>query len=181
MIGPFTIAKLARATGFGVETIRFYERRGLISQPKRPENGGARDYGPEVIDRLQFIRQGKEIGFSLSEISELLELRDDGESGCEAVRERAITKRREIDEKLHALTEMRGVLDDLIARCPGQGNLTKCPILDAMESGGSDADVPERFPWCGRKPGKRCGRSEQTSARAFQDGKSSLRLFSPHS
>ena len=130
---PFTIGKAAKATGVGVETIRFYERRGLIPQPKRPENGGARDYGPEVVDRLQFIRQGKEIGFSLSEISELLVLRDDGQSGCEAVRERAILKRREIDEKLLALTQMRGVLDDLITRCPGQGNLTHCTILDAMD------------------------------------------------
>lgn len=130
---PFTIGKAAKATGVGVETIRFYERRGLIPQPKRPENGGARDYGPEVVDRLQFIRQGKEIGFSLSEISELLVLRDDGQSGCEAVRERAILKRREIDEKLLALTQMRGVLDDLITRCPGQGNLTHCAILDAMD------------------------------------------------
>ncbi len=132
---PFTIGKAAKATGIGVETIRFYERRGLIPQPKRPENGGARDYGPEVIDRLQFIRQGKEIGFSLSEISELLVLRHDGQSGCAAVRQRAITKRREIDEKLNALTQMRGVLDDLIARCPGQGSLTDCAILGAMDAG----------------------------------------------
>ena len=56
-------------------------------------------------------------------------------TGCDAVRQRAITKRREIDEKLHALTQMRGVLDDLIARCPGQGNLTNCAILDAMDVG----------------------------------------------
>lgn len=131
---PFTIGKVAKATGVGVETIRFYERRGLIAQPRRPNGGGARDYDADTVARLRFIRQAKDIGFSLAEIGELLSLRDDGEAGCGTVRARAISKRRDIEDKLLKLREMRNLLDDLIAGCPGKGHLSECTILEAMES-----------------------------------------------
>lgn len=129
---PFTIGKVAKAAGVGVETIRFYERRGLIAQPRRPGNGGARDYDADTVARLRFIRQAKDIGFSLAEITELLLLRDDGRAGCETVRARAISKRRDIEDKLQKLREMRDVLDGLIVGCPGKGHLSECTILEAM-------------------------------------------------
>lgn len=130
---PFTIGKVAKTTGVGVETIRFYERRGLIAQPNRPKGGGSRDYDADTVARLRFIRQAKDIGFSLSEIAELLALRDDGETGCDTVRARAIAKRRDIEGKVRKLNEMRDLLDDLIAACPGKGHLSGCTILEAME------------------------------------------------
>ena len=132
---PFTIGKVAKATGLGVETIRFYERRGLITQPKSPRDGGARIYGEETVARLRFIRQGKEIGFSLAEISELLAIRDGGAAGCESVRARAVAKRQEIVRKMETLRQMGAVLDDLIARCPGEGHLAGCAIFEAMDRG----------------------------------------------
>lgn len=131
---PFTIGSLARATGVGVETIRFYERRGLVAQPNRPKYGGARDYDAETVTRLRFIRHAKDIGFSLAEVAELLALRDDSRASCTTVRARAITKRRDIEDKLEKLEGMRDLLDDLIAACPGEGHLSECTILEAMES-----------------------------------------------
>ncbi|NNF71342.1 MAG: MerR family transcriptional regulator [Rhodobacteraceae bacterium] len=133
-MNPFTIGRLARATGVGVETIRFYERRGLIAQPNRPKDGGARDYDVETVARLRFIRHAKDIGFSLAEVAELLALRDDRSAGCATVRARAISKRRDIEDKLEKLKGMRDLLDDLIAACPGEGHLSECTILEAMES-----------------------------------------------
>ncbi len=132
-VKPFTIGKVAQATGLGVETIRFYERRGLITQPRRPHDGGARNYGEKTVARLRFIRQGREIGFSLAEISDLLSMRDSGAIGCESVRARAISKRQEIDQKMETLSHMGTVLDDLIARCPGRGDLANCSIFAAMD------------------------------------------------
>lgn len=131
---PFTIGKLARATGVGVETIRFYERRGLIAQPNRPKDGGARDYDVKTVARLRFIRHAKDIGFSLAEVAELLALRDDSNAICATVRARAISKRRDIEDKLAKPKDMRDFLDDLIAACPGEGHLSECTILEAIKS-----------------------------------------------
>ena len=71
-----TIGKVADVVGVGVETIRFYERRKLIEQPSRPREGGYRNYSDATVKRLHFIRRAQELGFSLKEIAELLELRD---------------------------------------------------------------------------------------------------------
>ncbi|SEM30548.1 MerR family transcriptional regulator, mercuric resistance operon regulatory protein [Roseovarius azorensis] len=133
-MNAFTIGKVARATGVSVETIRFYERRGLIAQPNRPKDGSARDYDVETVARLRFIRHAKDIGFSLAEVAELLALRDDRSAGCATVRAQAISKRRDIKDKLEKLKGMRDLLDDLIAACPGEGHLSECTILEAMES-----------------------------------------------
>ncbi len=131
---PFTIGKVANAAGVGVETVRYYERLGLITQPKRPNRGGARDYDDNTVARLRFIRQAKDIGFSLAEIAELLALRDGGAAGCQSVRARAILKRRDIEDKLSKLKDMRDSLDDPIAACPGTGHLSDCTILKAIGS-----------------------------------------------
>jgi DNA-binding transcriptional MerR regulator len=86
MATGMTISRAAEQAGVGVETIRFYERRGLIRQPARPKTGGYRFYDDGVVERIRFIRQAQELGFSLREIAELLSLRADPGADCTAVR-----------------------------------------------------------------------------------------------
>src|SRR3546814_13734856 len=82
----FTIGRAAKAANISVETIRFYERRGLIAQPRKPAGGGAREYDEDAVARLRFVRQAQDIGFSLSEIGEHLPLRTDPGADCAEVR-----------------------------------------------------------------------------------------------
>jgi len=93
-----TIGKVARLAGIGVETIRFYEREGLIEEPPRRESG-YRQYPEDTVHRLRFIRRAKELGFTLKEIKELLALRIDPETTCEDIRRRANTKINDIEAK----------------------------------------------------------------------------------
>lgn len=132
-MSQFTIGRAAKAAGVNVETIRFYERKGLIEQPPKPAGGGPREYDGETISRIRFVRQAQEIGFSLREIGELLSLRADPDADCADVRNRAIEKRQEVQVKLDQLSHMREALDDLIASCPGGGDVKACTILEAME------------------------------------------------
>lgn len=127
-----TIARAARAAGVGVETIRFYERRGLVAQPRKPASG-FREYDADAVTRIRFIRQAQELGFSLREIEELLSLRADPDADCAEVRTQAAVKRDEVERKIAHLERIRGALDTLIASCPGSGALRACTILDAIE------------------------------------------------
>jgi DNA-binding transcriptional MerR regulator/copper chaperone CopZ len=127
-----TISRAAERAGVGVETVRFYERRGLIKQPPRPRGGGFRSYGEDVVEHIRFIRQAQELGFSLREIRELLSLRADPAADCGEVRKQALTKREEVDRKITQLRHIRAALDELIATCPGGGGLRACTIIDAM-------------------------------------------------
>lgn len=130
----FTISRAAKAADVNVETVRFYERRGLIEPPPRPAGGGIREYDSDTVARIRFIRQAQDIGFSLREISELLSLRADPNADCADVRARAIEKREEVLAKLEQLSRICDALDVLIARCPGGGeDLTCCTILGVME------------------------------------------------
>src|SRR3546814_6002164 len=99
----FTISRAAKAANVNVETVRFYERRGLIDQPPKPTGRGMREYDSNTVDRIRFIRQAQDIGFSLREISELLSLRADPDADCADVRARAIEKREEVLTKLDRL------------------------------------------------------------------------------
>ena len=130
-----TIARVARSAGVGIETVRFYERRGLVKQPQKPRNGGFREYDAETVTGIRFIRQVQELGFSLQEIKELLRLRATPGSDCAAVRARAIKKRDEVEQKIAQLGRLRSALGTLIASCPGRGALRACTILDAIEQG----------------------------------------------
>lgn len=127
----FKIGQAAKAADVGIETIRFYERRGLIDRPAKPD-GGARQYDHEMVRRIRFVRQAQTIGFSLKEIAELLSLRTDPDADCADVRARAIVKREEVEARLAHLVQIRGALDGLIARCPGGGGVEACSILEAM-------------------------------------------------
>lgn len=128
------ISEAAKAAGVGVETVRFYERKGLVEQPKRPIlSGGFRSYSTETVERIRFIRQAQEIGFSLREIKALLSLRVDPAADCGEVRAHARTKLGEVNRKIASLNVMKGALEELIEACPGQGAaLGECSILKAL-------------------------------------------------
>ena len=120
----------------GVETIRFYERRGLIEQPPKPAGSGFRVYPEEIVRRIRFIRQAQEIGFTLREIDELLSLRADPAADCSTVRERAIEKRDEVEQKIANLQRIHGALEELISACPGKGALRQCSIMETLVNAG---------------------------------------------
>ena len=128
------IGKAATAAGVGVETIRFYERKGLIEQPPKPLDTGFRIYPEETVQRIRFIRQAQEIGFSLREIDELLSLRADPAADCAHVRERAAAKLEEVERKIEQLGRIRSALNELIAACPGRGALRECSIMASLIS-----------------------------------------------
>ncbi len=129
-----SIGQVARQAGVGVETVRFYERQGLLEKPPRKESG-YRQYPPEAVSRLHFIKKAKEVGFSLKEIKELLLLRLDSAATCEDVRSRAEAKILDIKQKIQALTRMKQALTDLTNACSGRGSVSECPILKAFDEG----------------------------------------------
>ena len=129
-----TIGRAARQAGVGVETIRFYERKGLIEQPLRPLDASFRVYPEETVRRIRFIRGAQEIGFSLREIDELLSLRADPSAGSSDVRARSIAKRDEVERKIAHLQKIHGALEELISACPGEGALRQCSIMETLIS-----------------------------------------------
>ena len=133
MSEELTIGQVARQARIGVETVRFYEREGLIGQPPRRPSG-YRQYRTEVVDRLRFIRRAKELGFTLREIKELLELRLDPTSTCADVKKRARAKIDDIDARIATLRRMRKALSRLEQACEGRGGASECPILDELEA-----------------------------------------------
>ena len=132
-MGNMTIGQMARSAGASVETIRFYEREGLLEHPARSASG-YRNYPPEAVARLRMIRQAKELGFSLNEIRELLALRVAPGKSCSDVRARAERKIADIDQRIAALKRMKAALARLAAACAGRGPTSECPILEALES-----------------------------------------------
>lgn len=131
MIASLTIGRLARASGVGVETVRFYERVGLVSRPRRPQQG-FRAYPADTVARIRFIRHAQGLGFTLREVKDLLSLRTDPNADCAVVRQRAEAKRNDVTARIERLDEIRRALDTLIAACPGKGQITACTILDAF-------------------------------------------------
>lgn len=127
----FTIGTVARRAGVGIDTIRYYEREGLLPPPQRRASG-YRDYDPGVVERLRFIRRAKDLGFTLDEIRELLVLSTDRERGVKSVKQRAETRLNEVEQRIRELQRVKRGLQQLIAACPGHGPLDHCPILRAL-------------------------------------------------
>lgn len=127
------IGALATAVGVGRETIRFYERRGLIPDPPR-SRAGYREYPSETVRRVRFIRRAQELGFTLSEISELLELRIADASACGQVERNARAKLDQVESKIVDLNRIGGSLRSLVARCEAREPTGECPILEELES-----------------------------------------------
>ena len=119
-----TIGTLAKAAGVGVETVRFYQRRGLLAEP--PRAGGIRRYAPADVERLRFIKRAQAAGFTLAEIGELIAL-DAGEDRPRA-RELAASRIAALDEKIAELKEARASLATLARDC-GEGRAGPCPII----------------------------------------------------
>lgn len=130
---PFTIGSVASRAGVGVETVRFYERQGLIPQPPRRESG-YRQYSEETVARLRFIQRAKALGFSLREIRELLSLRVDPTAHSGEVKARAQAKIADVEEKIRTLTRIKEILARLSAACDGCAPMRACPILDTLET-----------------------------------------------
>lgn len=131
-MNTLTIGQLAHACGVGVETIRFYERQGLLPAPPR-SGAGYRHYPASAVQRLSFIRRAKELGFTLKEISELLLLQDDGQAHSRAeVKAIAEARLAEVTAKIHDLERVRTALTQLAACCSGEGPVQGCPIIEAL-------------------------------------------------
>jgi MerR family mercuric resistance operon transcriptional regulator len=123
-----TIGQLAKKAGINVETVRYYERRGLIRRPRKPDSG-YRKYDAAILQQLQFIRRAKRIGFKLDEIESLLLLSD---SPCEDIQSLAQLKLEQVRTRLNDLQRLEAVLEQLIRQCSQRPNKTHCPIIQSL-------------------------------------------------
>ncbi len=128
-----TIGQVAKATTLGVETIRFYERQGLIPDPPR-RSSGYRQYPEDTLGRLRFIMRAKELGFSLKEISELLALRVDPDTSSNDIKQRVEEKIQDVEGKIRSLRRMKKALVALDESCDGCGPTSECPILETLDN-----------------------------------------------
>jgi len=129
---PLTIGQVAEAADVSIETIRYYERRGLIPEPGRT-TAGYRQYGEDAVRRLRFVKRAKELGFTLKEIDELLALRVKHGAACDEVENRVRSKIVRVERMLSELGCMRDVLDTLAAACRQRRPTAECPILEALD------------------------------------------------
>jgi MerR family mercuric resistance operon transcriptional regulator len=127
-----TIGALARSAGVGVETIRYYQRRGLLAQPAR-QFGGIRRYGAADAARLRFIRRAQELGFTLEEIGELLKLQDGTDR--RAIRRIAHARLAQVEARVADLQRMRRALRHVIEDCEHGPGAPRCPIIEAIDRG----------------------------------------------
>lgn len=129
MGSTLTIGRVAEAAGINVETIRFYQRLGLLDEPDKP-SGGVRRYGVEFVARLRFIKRAKQLGFSLAEVQRLLVLEDP--QSCGKARSLAAEKLALVENRIADLERMRSVLTDLVARCDVRRGKVACPIIATL-------------------------------------------------
>ena len=124
-----TIGKLAQLSGVGVETVRFYQRSGLLKEPTRPDSG-FRKYSHSDVRRIRFIRRAQTLGFSLENIAELLGL--DGPQACDVTHDLAVEKLRVVEEKIADLTLMREALQKMVRQCERKHKQGTCPIIQSL-------------------------------------------------
>ncbi len=125
----FSIGQLAKRTGVAIDTVRYYERNGMLAPASRLESGYRR-YGETELKRLRFIRRAKVLGFTLADIRELLSLSD--ERNVAKVKRAAEAKLADVEQRLAELERIRSGLRSLVAACPGHGRAEACPILNAL-------------------------------------------------
>ena len=126
-----TIGKIAKRTSLNVQTIRFYERAGLLEEAQRTPSG-YRQFEENTVERIQFIRKAQKIGYSLEEIKELLFLRVSEESPCDRMRLMTEVKIVEINEKMRDLRDLKSRLERLVGQCEAGGPEGNCPILESL-------------------------------------------------
>lgn len=131
-ITTFKIGEVARRASVNKETVRYYEKRELIPKPDR-RRSGYRIFTQRHIDQIKFIKRAQELGFTLSEIKELLALRMDEDTTCSEIREEARKKYRDVIQKIEDLNRIKETLIELIDSCSEDGPKGDCPILDALE------------------------------------------------
>ncbi len=124
-----------------METVRFYERQGLLDEPARKASG-YRQYSKDVIDRLKFIKRAKDLGFSLNEIAEVLALRSDSSMTCDEVRQFASAKIEEIVRKMEDLKRMKNALEELVTSCDERTG-SECPFLVALAKQDAEEDLTD--------------------------------------
>jgi Cu(I)-responsive transcriptional regulator len=132
-MGGLTIGRLAKQVGIGIETVRFYERQGLIKPPPRTDSN-YRVYPEEEVARLRFIKRAKNLGFTLNEIKELLFLRTDPHATQADIKSRTLDKIKHVKQKISDLTRIKKALENLALSCDGHGAIKDCPILKALDS-----------------------------------------------
>lgn len=126
---PRSISKLAKELSINVETVRFYERRGLIAQPGKQERG-YRHYPEETVNRIRFIKRAQELGFTLDEIANLLSLND---HPCSQVSHLAEHKLNAVKEKMADLRRLEKSLNELLGQCHSNDDESHCPIIDSLQ------------------------------------------------
>lgn len=122
------IGEVAKLSGTGIETIRFYEREGLLLEPERRPSG-YRQYDESTVERLEYIRRAKELGFTLAEIRELMELSFVSQTCCDHIRQRAETKITDIETKIRSLQQMKRSLGKIVERCRNKNSTDNCPLV----------------------------------------------------
>lgn len=137
MTAALTIGQAARAVGCNVRTIRYYEQVGLLRPPVR-SNGNQRQYEPDDIRRLAFIRHARELDFSLDAIGDLLTLSDRSDQSCNAVTEVARTQLTKIDQRLKRLAALRRELETMVESCTG-GRMSECRIVGTLSDSRLDS------------------------------------------
>jgi len=134
MSAELTIGRVARKAGVNIQTLRYYERRGILPPDGRRESG-YRLYADEAIRKIRFIKNAQELGFTLVEIARLLRLRVGRRTECGKVRRQAEARLKIVKEKIGALKAMERVLGRLVRTCSRRGTTAACPILESLEHG----------------------------------------------
>ena len=132
MTETMTIGEVAKRSEVNIQTIRFYERKGLVLPASRSDSG-YRQYSDDAVRRVRFIKHAQEIGFSLREIANLLSLQVAGDSTCGDVKAQAEEKIRDVEEKIRKLQDMKAALGRLVEKCDGTGPVSECPIIEALD------------------------------------------------
>ena len=127
----YTIGQLAKETNVNLETIRYYERRGLIPEPPRNPSGH-RQYSPDAVIRTKFIKRTQAHGFTLKEISEILSLRLEPGTTCADIKSRVEIKIEDVEQKITDLRHIRKALLRMVSKCTGKGPIGECPIMENL-------------------------------------------------
>ena len=142
-LSPLTIGGVAKAVGVNVQTLRYYERVGLLPKPKR-STSGYRIYSDATVRTVMFVKRAQELGFTLREVKELLRFRTAGLQSRDAVRAAAQAKVADLDARIADLAAIRSALSSLLERCSCECTKPECPILEALERGEAGAVTSRR-------------------------------------
>lgn len=124
--------EVAARAGVNVQTLRYYERKGLLQEPERRPSG-YREYAPDAVQLIRFIKRAQELGFTLAEVEDLLQLRSSEDTACAEVQNAAEEKIADIEERIRHLRAMKRALGALVASCATEGSPRCCPLLEALD------------------------------------------------